>query len=140
VPASYAQEIEPDDSLNSPMALSGPLPITLFGSLVSVGQSIDEDYYSVELSAGTSVSIVTRPLCGTAATGVETSVILWDTSFNFLAESSFQGGYGDIHQYPITASATYVIQVDAPFSSSGTSSSAYILNISTIPTPVMTSP
>lgn len=103
-----SSEVEPNDTPAQAQPLTGNLPFRLFATLEARGAVRDTDDYSLGLSQGDTVHVITRPMCGTGAPSLDTAVTLYLAGTK-VAEDSYDN-YGTL-RFTATATGTYLIEV-----------------------------
>jgi hypothetical protein len=129
VTTSYAIDTQPNNSVVTAQPLTGSLPLTVYGTVGYTNGAPDEDFYSVALTAGSTVSFVTRAVCGTAATGAQTNLYVYNSFEELVTDSIYTGNYAHIHDYAVPATGTYVVQVEEGSFTGSAPRSGYILEI-----------
>jgi hypothetical protein len=96
-------------SLGMAQQLAGALPITVLGSFSPAAGSA---YYAVSLTAGQVINIQTSPVCGLADTGASNNIELFDPTNAEVAADQYSFRYADIHDYTVTTTGTFIIEID----------------------------
>jgi hypothetical protein len=128
------EEIAPNSQLRndtyvSAQALTGAAPWTVYGQLFAAPPATDQDFYSLSLTQGTTVTITARPVCGIGAPGLRSELELLDATGNALGVSTPFNGYPQIMALKVPTTGTYFVEMRPGGASSGRPD-AYILSIS----------
>jgi hypothetical protein len=107
VSPSYIAEVEPDDDAAGALAVG--VPSTVMGLLDAAGGRRDVDHYRLTLTAGTTLDVVTRPVCGVGALRLDPAMTLSKDGV-VVAEDDVSDWYGSL-AFAVTTSGDYDLAV-----------------------------
>lgn len=133
-------EVEPNDTMGtatpivrqaSPWADVGVMMLTAGGD--------DVDFFSIELSAGEIITVITTPF-DDPFTDPDTMAALFDSDGNEVAFNDDGGpGFGSAYRFVVEVSGTYFIAItgfnDRDFNGGHNQDGAYALTVSIVPAP-----
>ncbi|MFM2151701.1 MAG: hypothetical protein RL199_136 [Pseudomonadota bacterium] len=107
VSPTYVNESEPNDKAANAMVAA--VPSTVMGLFDAADGRRDADAYRLTLTAGTTLDVVTRPVCGTGALRLDPAMRLTKDGV-VVAEDDSSDWYGSL-SHAVTNSGEYVLTV-----------------------------
>jgi hypothetical protein len=126
---NYPKSMPGNNSVSTPQVLSTTLPSNVIGTTGFSNNSPQQSFFSISLTGGTTVDIVTRPLCGYASSGAMTNLYVYGPNGTLVAQDAYSGTYGHLHDLSIAQSGSYIIDVEEG-AFSPVPSNEYVLTIS----------